>query len=186
MTLEAFVTIYGYPALFTGVVLEGETVVVIAGFLAHQGYLRLPLVILTVFLAAFAADQFSFQVGKRKGVSLVEKRPRLRSRIESVRRFLARYHIVAILSYRFVFGMRIITPIIIGASGFGTFRFILLNICSTLLWAGTIATAGYFFGHSLHEFVAGARHYERATVLIIAGAGALLWLYRYRRKKSRH
>ena len=39
MALEELVRSYGYVAVLTGTLLEGETVVIIAGFLAHLGYL---------------------------------------------------------------------------------------------------------------------------------------------------
>lgn len=42
MTLESFVATYGYPALLAGALPEGETIVIIAGIMAHSGYLQLP------------------------------------------------------------------------------------------------------------------------------------------------
>ena len=44
--LQAIISAYGYPALFAGVFIEGETVLAIAGFLAHQGYFAVPWAIL--------------------------------------------------------------------------------------------------------------------------------------------
>src|SRR6266568_3898222 len=145
MTLESLVSTYGYPALFAGVAMEGETVVLIAGYLAHSGYLRLPLVMLVAFIGAFAADQFFFQVGKRKGTRLLERRPHWQPRIDRIRKFLVRYQVIAILGYRFLYGMRTITPIVIGTSDFPTRRFFFLNMISTALWASVVAAAGYFF-----------------------------------------
>ena len=49
INLEILVSAYGYPALFIGTFLEGETILVIAGFLAHRGYLELPWVIVIAF-----------------------------------------------------------------------------------------------------------------------------------------
>ena len=49
MTLESFVVTYGYLALLTGALLEGETIVIIAGIMAHSGYLQLPWVIGVAF-----------------------------------------------------------------------------------------------------------------------------------------
>ena len=40
INLEPLVSTYGYPALLVGTFLEGETILVIAGFLAHRGYCR--------------------------------------------------------------------------------------------------------------------------------------------------
>ena len=44
--LESFVQSYGYGALFLGTLLEGETVLILAGLMAHMGLMKLPLVVL--------------------------------------------------------------------------------------------------------------------------------------------
>ena len=41
MTLTALIASYGYYALFVGTFLEGETVLIAAGFAAHRGILDL-------------------------------------------------------------------------------------------------------------------------------------------------
>lgn len=184
MTLELLISNYGYPALLAGVALEGETIVIIAGFLAHQGYLRLGPVMLIAFIGAFAADQVFFQVGKRKGVKFLAERPHWQVRVEKVRRFLVRYQVIAILGYRFIYGMRTITPIIIGASGFATRRFMLLNLCSTLLWASLVSMAGYFFGGVIEIILTDVRKYEGAALVAIAAIALAVWLYRYRFRKG--
>jgi membrane protein DedA with SNARE-associated domain len=75
MPLESLIATYSYPALFAGTVLEGEAVLIIAGFLAYRGYLELPYVILVAFLGAFLGDQLFFQIGRRVGAAFLEKRP---------------------------------------------------------------------------------------------------------------
>lgn len=182
MTLETFVMIYGYPALLVGSLMEGETIVIIAGFLAHRGHLDLPWVMVTAFVGAFSADQFFFQVGKRKGKAVLEKKPHWEPRVDRIRRFLVGYQVIAILSYRFVYGMRTITPIVIGASGFSTLRFVVLNFCSTLLWAIVVSTAGYYFGHLFHKLLQDVQHYEIIIMLVIVALGGAVWFYRYRLK----
>ena len=183
MTLETFVMNYGYPALLVGALMEGETIVIIAGFLAHSGQLYLPWVMLTAFVGAFSADQFFFQVGKRKGKAYLENRPTWEPRVDKIRRFLVGYQVIAILAYRFVYGMRTITPIVIGASGFSTLRFVLLNFCSTLLWSLVVSTAGYYFGHLFQTLLQDVQHYEIIIMLAIAVTGAAVWFYRYRMKR---
>jgi len=184
MTLETFVVTYGYLALLTGALLEGETIVIIAGIMAHSGYLQLPWVIGVAFCGAFCADQFFFQVGKRNGKRFLEKRPHWEPRILKVRHFLVGYQVIAVLSYRFIYGMRTITPIVIGASDFATQRFIFLNLCSTLLWAVAVSSAGYFFGNVIEVVLNDFRRYELAIMLVIAAVAGGVWLYRHRLKKS--
>jgi len=183
MTLESFVTSYGYPALLVGSLMEGETIVIIAGFLAHSGHLNLPWVILTAFVGAFSADQFFFQIGKRKGKTFLESRPRWEPRADKIRHFLVHYQVIAILAYRFVYGMRTITPIVIGTSGYSTLRFVGLNFCSTFLWAAVVSTAGYYFGHLFEQVLQDLKHYELIIMLVIAVVGVTVWFFRYRRKR---
>ena len=183
MTLEMFVTTYGYPALLAGSLLEGETIVIIAGILAHSGYLQLPWVIGIAFCGAFCADQIVFQVGKRRGKRFLEKRPHWEPRIKRVRRFLVGYELIAVLGYRFIYGMRTITPIVIGASGFATRRFVFLNLCSTFLWAVVISSAGYFFGNVIEALLKDFQRYELAVILFVAAVFGAIWFYRYRLKK---
>jgi len=183
MTLESFVTSYGYPALLLGSLMEGETIVIIAGFLAHSGHLNLSWVILTAFVGAFSADQFFFQIGKRKGKVFLESRPRWAPRVDKIRHFLVRYQVIAILAYRFLYGMRTITPIVIGVSGLSTFRFVGLNFCSTFLWAAAVSTAGYYFGHLFEQVLQDLKKYELIIMLVIAMVGVIVWFFRYRRKR---
>ena len=183
MTLELFVATYGYPALLTGALLEGETIVIIAGIMAHSGYLQLPWVIGVAFCGAFCADQFFFQVGKRKGKLFLEKRPHWEPRIDKIRRFLVGYQVIAVLSYRFIYGMRTITPIVIGASNFSTRRFLLLNLCSTLLWSVVVSSGGYFFGNVIEALLRDFRRYEITVILVIALIFGGVWFYRYRLRK---
>ena len=178
MSLEAFVTAYGYPALAAGTILEGGTVGMVAGGLAHSGYLQLQWVIAIIFVCAFGADQFFFRVGKRSGRGLLEKRPRWAQRADRVRRFLVAYQVIAVLGFRFIYGMRTITPIVIGASGFGTRRFMLLNLCSTLAWATVVGSSGYFFGHLLETILVDVRHHVVAIVLVAALLSGVVWLCR--------
>jgi membrane protein DedA with SNARE-associated domain len=182
MTLETFVVTYGYPALLAGALLEGETIVIIAGIMAHSGYLQLPWVIGVAFCGSFCADQFCFQVGKRKGKQFLEKKPQWEPRIDRVRRFLVSYQAVAVLCYRFIYGMRTITPIVIGASGFSTRRFVFLNLCSTLLWSAAVSLGGYFFGNVIEAVLHDFQRYELAIMLIVAAAGGGIWFFRYRLK----
>lgn len=173
MDLEPLITAYGYPALAIGTLLEGGMVGMIAGGLAHRGYLQLQWVIAIIFCCAFGADQFFFQVGKRGGKELLAKRPRWEPRVDKVRRFLVAYQVVAVLGFRFVYGMRTITPLVIGASGFDARRFLFLNLCSTFTWATVVGTTGYFYGHLLATLFEDVRHHIIASVIL---AAIIIWV----------
>ena len=61
--MQALLTHLGYPALFFGTLVEGETFILVAGFLAHRGYFHLGLVVLLATLGAFTAISSIFSRG---------------------------------------------------------------------------------------------------------------------------
>ena len=186
--LESFVRSYGYGALFLGTVLEGETVLILAGLMTHMGLMKLPLVILVALLGSFLGDQFYFFLGRRQGGALLDRHPLWRRRAEKVQRAMRRYRNGIMLGFRFVYGMRIVAPLLLGMDRtIPVRRFLLLNLIGATLWSTAIATGGYFFGRFLKIFLADLRHYELTlapVVLLVGIAIRLLVLYRDKRKAS--
>lgn len=78
--LEHLIQQYGYIALFIGTMLEGEVVLIIAGYAAFQGYMSLPIVIVLAFLGSLVSDHTFFSIGRKKGRDFLEGRPRLRKK----------------------------------------------------------------------------------------------------------
>ena len=58
--MEHLIDTYGYWAVLLATFPEGETILVIAGFAAHQGYLTLMPVILAAFAGSLCGDQLFF------------------------------------------------------------------------------------------------------------------------------
>ncbi|WP_424792969.1 DedA family protein, partial [Pseudomonas aeruginosa] len=74
MMLQQFLQDFGYFALFLGTFFEGETILVLAGFLAFRGYMQLDTVILTAFLGSYAGDQLWYFLGRRHGRRLLARK----------------------------------------------------------------------------------------------------------------
>lgn len=185
VTLEYLVQNYGYFALAVGTFLEGETMLIIAGFLAHQGYLSLPWVFVVAFIGSFSGDQLWFQVGRRKGMQMIEARPHWKQRAIRIRELLERHRIPVLLGFRFVYGFRNLTPFVIGATGFRARPFVILNALGALIWSVSVATAGYFFGEAVKALFHDVKKYE---LLLLAGAvvvGMGIWGFRlWRRRRA--
>ncbi|HZZ31606.1 MAG TPA: VTT domain-containing protein, partial [Phenylobacterium sp.] len=96
--------------------------------------------------------------------------------------FIEKYPVSYILAFRFIFGLRIASPIAVGVSQVPTWRFTLLNIAGAVIWALAFTMAGFIFGEAVHNLVGHDHHAGRWT-LIIAGAivavVALFWVARY-------
>ncbi|MGH8745903.1 MAG: DedA family protein, partial [Burkholderiales bacterium] len=91
MDLAQLVQNWGYPVVFAGTLLEGETVLLLAGFAAQSGFLELPWVIATAAAGGLLGEQIWFFVGRRNGERLLARFPRLRPKAERMSALLSRY-----------------------------------------------------------------------------------------------
>jgi len=179
--LEQLIVTYGYAMIAAGTFLEGETVLVIGGYLAHAGYLDLPWVILSALAGTFAGDQLFFFIGRTKGMAFLEKRPRWRAKTARIEALLRRRQNSVIVGFRFLYGLRTVTPFLLGASGVSPLRFVLLNALGASLWAVAVALLGYLLGHTVSIVLAEAHRYEGAGALVIALVAAAAWGWRFYR-----
>ena len=108
--VEDFVRHYGYGAVALGALAEGETVLLLAGYGAHRGWLEWPWVVLVAALAATLGDQFFFFLGRWFGPQLVKRFSGLEKNLPRVQRLLHRGAPWAIVSVRFLYGLRIAGP----------------------------------------------------------------------------
>jgi membrane protein DedA with SNARE-associated domain len=186
MTLQQMLSDYGYLAVFIGCLLEGETILVLAGFAAHQGYLSLPVVMLIALVGGTLGDQMFFFIGRYWGAALLGRVRWLAKRAPAVNRLMLKYDAALIVGVRFMYGLRIAGPIVIGMSDVRKRRFLLFNVIGAAIWSVLIPGAGYLFGQSLQLLLVDVEKYEGvAAVLLIAlavGAGLLHRYLSHRRK----
>lgn len=172
--MEELVSTYGYPAIVAGTFLEGETVVLVAGYLASRHYLALGYVAICAFLGTWAGDTACYFIGRRWGDRLLEKRPAWRPAAERALRLLRRHHTVFILCFRFIYGIRSVSPFAIGMSGVSPLRFILLNMLASAIWAIVFSTGGYMLGSVLERMIGHVEHYETYFIAVVVGIAMLV------------
>ncbi|HLO33320.1 MAG TPA: DedA family protein [Anaerolineales bacterium] len=180
MSVETIISQFGYAALVAGLLLEGESVLVLAAFMAHRGYLDLPLVILIGFMVTLASDQFFFWLGRTRGNQWLEKRPAWKPNVEKAKSLLRRNMTLLFIGFRFMYGLRTVMPFVFGISKFAPKRFFFLNAIGAFLWALIFGLAGYLFGHVAEAILVDMGRYELWIALGIVLTGAGVGLYRYR------
>lgn len=184
MSLEEIISNYGYAAIAIGTFVEGETILVLGGFAAHRGYLNLPIVITCAFFGTLFGDQLYFYIGRAKGGSVVEKVPKWKSKSEKVFSLLNRHQTLLIIGFRFIYGMRTITPFLLGASGVSPLRFLILNTIGAASWAAAFGTLGYLFGEAVEALIGKIKHYELWLFAGIIAISVIIWLFRLWPRKS--
>ncbi len=183
MSLQSFLETYGYAALFVGTFLEGEVILVIAGFAAYQGYLELPWVIVTAFAGSLLGDQAWFLLGRHRGSRFLSRRPGLKPRVERATELIDRYRILMTLGFRFVYGLRTVTPFALGMSRIPTHLFVFLNAIAALIWSGVFGTGGFLFGGTLEALIGRVKRIEREAIAGIAAAWLAIALIRLARRR---
>jgi membrane protein DedA with SNARE-associated domain len=186
MDLQSIIENYGYAAILIGTFLEGETILVLAGLAAHQGYLVLTWVILAAFLGSLGGDQLFFYLGRKHSQAVLSRRPSWKAKAEKVHKMLNRFQTPLILSFRFLYGLRTVAPFVIGMSPVSFKKFILLNAAGALVWAVAIGSGGYLFGQALEVLIGKLKSYEIYIMGSVAIVGLLLWIFHfYRRRRQR-
>lgn len=78
---------------------------------------------------------------------------------------------------RFLYGLRVAGPVLIGASGMAWQRFALFNAIGALLWAALMTGIGWFFGQAAEAVLGKVQHYDGWILLaiLVLGGGYALW-----------
>jgi membrane protein DedA with SNARE-associated domain len=185
--LEHLIRTYGYWALLAGTFIEGETILMLGGLSAQLGYLDLSMVMVVAFIGSFSGDQLYFIIGRLKGAELLAKHRKWHSKVERVHCYLERYHDLIMLGFRFVYGIRIMTPFVLATSPkIKTGRFVVFNAIGAVIWSVVVAGGGYLFGHALELVLNDIKKYEISIMIAAVAAGIGIWLiHKYRSRKNK-
>jgi membrane protein DedA with SNARE-associated domain len=186
---------YGYWAVAvtlllenTGVPLPGETILLLASFLAYSEHsLRLPWIIAVGTVAATIGDNLGYILGHRGGRPLLQRYQnifRIRAEtLEHSERTFQRYGAVTVLFARFVFGLRIIAGPLAGVLRMPWRKFVVCNFLGAALWVSVISAAGYLFGRHWERLVRNLERFNIAIAVVALAVVGYLW-WRKRRKAS--
>lgn len=184
MTLELLIATYGYLAIALGAFLEGETVLVLGGLAAHQGYLDLFLVMFYAFIGTFIGDQFYFYLGRTKGSKFLEKKPHWKEKSKKIYTMLEKHELWVILGFRFLYGLRTVTPLVIGTSKISFYRFFILNALGGIIWTVIFSMLGYIFGQTIELFIEDIKKYEVYLFGFLVIIGLSIWLFFYKKERT--
>jgi membrane protein DedA with SNARE-associated domain len=176
--LETWIERYGYFAIFLGTFLEGESVLLIGGALAHRGFLSLPLVAISAFAGAVAGDQTWFRVGRHYGPAFLARHPRLQKHHGRAQALLERFGDGFVIAFRFIVGIRSITPLLLGTTTYRAPRFLALNVFGCAVWSSAVAAAGYFLGAGIKSVFDRAGRIEEIAIAALVALAVLAVLTR--------
>lgn len=173
--LKEYLELHGYWVLFVGTFLEGEAILLMAGFLAFRGYLDISGVVLTAWAGSFLGDQFYFYLGRLKGRALLKRFHSIARKFREALKLIEKYGVFVAFISRFTYGFRIVLPIILGITKLAPRTFLWINLVSALTWALVFALGGYLFGKSAELLLDNIGNYEHYIALALMGIITLIW-----------
>ena len=182
--LAGLIDSYGYIAVFAGAFLEGETVLALAGLAASRGYLDFYTVVVVALIAGFAGDQLYFFLGRRNGSRILARFPDAQARAHRFDALLARWHAPLIVAIRFMYGFRIVGPILLGMGRVPAWKFMVFNFLGAVIWAPVIAGIGYAFGNILKSVLEDLKSYEIWFFTGVIAAGILGAVFHHMRSRK--
>ena len=168
---------------FIGLVVPGETVMLIGGAVAGQGAVDIYLLIAIGWFAAWLGDTTSFYVGRRLGRGFVMRHgPRVgisEQRFARVEDYFQRHGGKTILIGRFVSLVRALAPFVAGSSGMRYRAFVPYSILGTGIWASAHILIGYIFSRSIDSAAeyAGRGAFILGTLIVVTVAAVVAFRF---------
>lgn len=170
-----------------GIPVPGETALIGAAILAHDGQLSIWAVVLVAAAAAIVGDNVGYLIGRRGGRWLLERpgaflphRERLLARGEA---FFLRHGPKAVFLARFVTGVRVTSAWMAGVNRMPWQTFLLWNAVGGLAWAASIGLLGFFLGGAAERLLGAAGLGGIALgIAVIVALGVLVSRRRRRRR----
>jgi len=194
MTIDALLAQYSVvilPALVVaeqvGVPLPAVPALLAVGALAASGRVSIPLVLGAIALVALTVDLGWYELGRRRGASVLARLCRLSLEPDSCLRrtenVFARYGVRAMLIAKFVPGLTTVMPPLAGVFAVPRPRFVFYELTGVLLWAGVWMGLGYAFSDAISLIVARLERLERTLGLVVLAIVLGYVLVKYVRRR---
>jgi membrane protein DedA with SNARE-associated domain len=196
--LEPYFAQYGYLLVFFGVMLEnsamlgviipGETILIIAAFYAAQNSLNIYWVVALAFVGAVIGDNIGFWIGRKGGRRFLLKYGKYffvkRQRLRAVEKYFETHGGKTIFIARFTAFLRALGAITAGSVKMPYKEFFTYNVLGAAAWSVVICLLGYFLGGNWKLIEKILRNMGLAAlVLIVLVIGVAIYVRRRREKK---
>ena len=186
----------GYPAAALGILIEsagipfpGEVALLAVAAYAAAGHLRIWLVILLGAAGASVGADIGYYAGYAGGRPFVERFGRLLhidpAHLARSELFFARHGDKAIVTMRFVVGLRTWGSVLAGMSRMPFWRFQLYSAVGGSLWALVVGLAGYLLGSNWPVFERVMAYIGYGGIAVLAAVVLTLFLLRRRAERGR-
>lgn len=178
--------VFAEAALFFGFVFPGETAIVIAGVLASQHQVSLPVLLGAIVVAAVVGDSVGYEIGRRFGTRLLGTRalhPH-RHKVGRAQDLLRRRGALAVFIGRFTAVLRAMMPALAGSAKMPYGKFLAFNALGGMTWGVGFTIGGYVAGTAFEQVAQWAGRVLAIAVAVVVVAAIVVWSIRRGRKEA--
>ena len=173
---------YGLYIIFFGMMVEGTTMIIIAGVLCYLGLLPLSKTIPVAILGAVAGDQLWYFMGRNYASVLLERFPSAKEKIEKILPLIKEKGDLFSFGSRFIYSGAVIFPLSLGFEKYSYKRFTLFDTLGVSVWAVVGISLGYIIGTGAESILGKIKKVEEALLLIIVIALSIYIAKIFRKK----
>ncbi len=160
-----FAIIFSETGLLIGFFLPGDSLLVTAGIMAGQGYLKLSYLFIFLSIAAIVGDSTGYYIGRKTGPFIFRRPKSLLFNPDHLRKaqdFYEKYGGKTIVLARFLPLIRTFVPVIAGVGKMNYRRFLLFNVLGGIGWILAVSSMGYFLGR-----IPGVDRYMHVIIVLV-------------------
>lgn len=170
---ETFLESCGYVATFLGTLLEGEISLVTSVVAAKAGHFNFNIALFAAFWGAWIADWFKFLIGKKKGIELLHRKPKLEQKVAKHTEWFEKHPYLILSFYKFFIGFTTVFLILSGIKNISYARFALHSGISVALWVLVIGGLSF---HCTEALLLNLEWIGQNTTTILIGLGILAFI----------
>ncbi len=195
LSIEGLLVHFSYLAVFLLIAASGaflplpeEIVLIVGGYLASLGFLRLPLLIPVALLGTLVGDNIAFWIGRKRGIFFFKPIARFlfaTKRIAKAQQEFHKHSAWMVFSARFLVGVRFLGPILAGASQMPWKRFQFYNFLGAIIWIPAMTGVGYFLGRHIERLFHDVEFLRHVLIVVFIVVALIAVLIIWRKRKQR-
>jgi len=172
MEIEEVLKRWGLLAVFVGAATEGEVTMLLAGVMAHVGFVDLVSAIAVGTLGGLAEDFVAYGIGRVRA-DAVRASPLYRRVGPTVERLMATLGVWQLVVARFIYGTNLATMFLWGVRALSLSLFLPLAFAGCAIWASVLAGLGYAMSRSAAALIGDVQRGEKWLLVALVICAAL-------------
>ncbi len=183
--IDTILATYGFIAIIIGVMIEGKSIIFIAGILVHHGSITFFDAVLASLIGAVLSNQGFYYFGRfyLEKFGLTKYKKKYMEKIIKIARWFKRNPFLVIALIPCIPGLRIITPIMIGSLRYSRIKFFIYDVVALIITSLILVTLGDFAGDVIEHLFQQEKKYNLLLILCVLIIATIMLIIRLRKRR---